>query len=68
MRCFEVLPDDWNEVIELNLNAVFFMSQRIGKSMAARHYGKIINIASMDSFSAVFWFLPTVPAKAELPS
>ena len=51
-RCaaFEVLPDDWNEVIELNLNAVFFMSQRIGKSMAARHYGKIINIASMDSF------------------
>ena len=31
-RCaaFEVLPDDWNEVIELNLNAVFFMSQRLG--------------------------------------
>lgn len=53
-RCaaFEVTQEDWNEVLELNLNAVFFMSQRIGRSMAARRYGKIINIASMDSF---FW-------------
>ena len=51
-RCaaFEVTQEDWNEVLELNLNAVFFMSQRIGRSMAARRYGKIINIASMDSF------------------
>ena len=51
-RCaaFEVTQEDWNEVVELNLNAVFFMSQRIGRSMAARRYGKIINIASMDSF------------------
>ena len=57
-RCaaFEVTQEDWNEVLELNLNAVFFMSQRIGRSMAARRYGKIINIASMDSFLAVFWF------------
>ena len=53
---FEVTQEDWNEVVELNLNAVFFMSQRIGRSMAARRYGKIINIASMDSFLAVFWF------------
>lgn len=69
-RCaaFEVTQEDWNEVVELNLNAVFFMSQRIGRSMAARRYGKIINIASMDSFLAVFWFRPTVPAKAGLPS
>ncbi|MCQ5146682.1 SDR family NAD(P)-dependent oxidoreductase, partial [Enterocloster bolteae] len=29
---------------------VFFMSQIIGRSMAPRRYGKIINIASMDSF------------------
>ena len=51
-RCaaFEVTQEDWNEVVELNLNAVFFMSQIIGRSMAARRYGKIINIASMDSF------------------
>ena len=36
-RCaaFEVTQEDWNEVVELNLNAVFFMSQRIGRSMAA---------------------------------
>ena len=70
-RCaaFEVTQEDWNEVLELNLNAVFFMSQRIGRSMAARRYGKIINIASMDSFlGSVVWFRPTVPAKAGLPS
>ena len=54
-RCaaFEVTQEDWNEVVELNLNAVFFMSQRIGRSMAARRYGKIINIASMASKGGV---------------
>ena len=44
-RCaaFEVTQEDWNEVVELNLNAVFFMSQRIGRSMAGRPFGKNIN-------------------------
>jgi 2-dehydro-3-deoxy-D-gluconate 5-dehydrogenase len=39
-------PDDWDRVIETNLNSVFFLSQIAAQSMANRHGGKIINIAS----------------------
>ena len=41
---------DWDEVIQVNLRAVFFLSQAAGRVMAARHHGKIINIASLLSF------------------
>lgn len=41
---------DWHDVIGLNLNAVFFLSQLAGRHMTARGSGKIINIASMLSF------------------
>lgn len=38
---------DWHEVIDLNLNSLFFLSQLAGQHMIARGSGKIINIASM---------------------
>ncbi|MDG0808484.1 2-dehydro-3-deoxy-D-gluconate 5-dehydrogenase KduD [Cohnella rhizosphaerae] len=41
---------DWFDVIDLNLNAVFFLSQLAGRHMIARGSGKIINIASMLTF------------------
>ncbi|WP_028589217.1 2-dehydro-3-deoxy-D-gluconate 5-dehydrogenase KduD [Paenibacillus massiliensis] len=41
---------DWNAVIDLNLNSVFLLSQLVGQHMIARGSGKIINIASMLSF------------------
>ncbi|OZB98960.1 2-dehydro-3-deoxy-D-gluconate 5-dehydrogenase KduD [Paenibacillus sp. XY044] len=41
---------DWNDVINLNLNSVFFLSQLAGRHMLERGSGKIINIASMLSF------------------
>lgn len=41
---------DWHDVIDLNLHAVFFLSQLAGRHMIARGSGKIINIASMLSF------------------
>ena len=42
--------EDWTAVIEVNLNAVFRLSQLAGREMLARGYGKIINIASLLSF------------------
>lgn len=39
-------PDDWDRVLETNLNSCFFLSQIAARSMAARNAGKIINIAS----------------------
>lgn len=42
-------PLDWDRVIETQLNAVFLLSKIVGKGMAERKRGKIINIASMYS-------------------
>ncbi|MBO7745930.1 2-dehydro-3-deoxy-D-gluconate 5-dehydrogenase KduD [Paenibacillus sp. MWE-103] len=41
---------DWHDVIDLNLNALFFLSQLAGGHMIERGSGKIINIASMLSY------------------
>ena len=38
--------EDWDRVIETNLNSCFFLSQIAARSMVARKHGKIINIAS----------------------
>lgn len=41
---------DWYDVMDLNLNAAFFLCQLAGREMIARGSGKIINIASVLSF------------------
>jgi 2-deoxy-D-gluconate 3-dehydrogenase len=41
---------DWADVMEINLNAVFRLSQLAGREMLAKGSGKIINIASLLSF------------------
>ena len=41
---------DWDDVLQINLKALFFLSQAAGKVMAAQGGGKIINTCSMLSF------------------
>src|SRR5579862_1945149 len=43
-------PEDWDNVIETQLNAVFLLSKLTAQSMMSHHGGKIINIGSMYSF------------------
>jgi 2-dehydro-3-deoxy-D-gluconate 5-dehydrogenase len=43
-------PEDWDMVIETQLNAVFLLSKLAALSMRGRKGGKIINIGSMYSF------------------
>lgn len=44
-------PDeDWDKVIEINLNAQFILSREFGKGMIERGMGKIIFVASVLSF------------------
>ena len=52
--------EDWNAVIEVNLSAVFRLSQLAGRRMLAQASGKIVNIASLLSFQGGI----TVPAYA----
>lgn len=41
---------DWHDVINLNLNTVFFLTQLVGRHMIERGTGKIISVASMLSY------------------
>ncbi len=41
---------DWDDVLQINLKATFFLSQAAARVMAQQGRGKIINIASMLSF------------------
>jgi 2-deoxy-D-gluconate 3-dehydrogenase len=43
--------EDWDRVLRTNLDAAWILSQRFGAQMIARGSGKIINIASVLSFS-----------------
>jgi 2-dehydro-3-deoxy-D-gluconate 5-dehydrogenase len=43
-------PEDWDRVIETNVNGVFLLSRCAAQSMIRQKHGKIINIASMYSF------------------
>ena len=46
----EVAPADWDEVLTVNLDAVFHLCQAAGRVMLAQGHGSIINIASMLSY------------------
>jgi 2-deoxy-D-gluconate 3-dehydrogenase len=52
--------EDWDVILETNLTSMFLLDQLAGRVMLAQGQGKIINIASMLSFSGGF----TVPAYA----
>ncbi|MFT8577116.1 glucose 1-dehydrogenase [Oenococcus kitaharae] len=54
---------DWRAVIDLNLNAVYFLSHAVAKVMAEQHAGKIINIASMQSYRAGKFIFPYTASK-----
>ncbi len=41
---------DWREVMAVNLDALWYLSQAAGKGMCAKGRGRIINIASLLSF------------------
>jgi 2-deoxy-D-gluconate 3-dehydrogenase len=41
---------DWDEVLEINLTAVFRLARAAGRRMVAEGHGKIINIASLLAF------------------
>ena len=42
--------EDWDIVLEVNLNSVFWLAQLAGRHMLKQGYGKIVNIASLLSF------------------
>jgi 2-deoxy-D-gluconate 3-dehydrogenase len=59
-KAAEFPKSDWDQVMAVNMNAVFFLCQSVGKLMLEQGSGKIINIASLLSFQGGL----TVPAYA----
>ncbi|MDR0577818.1 MAG: 2-dehydro-3-deoxy-D-gluconate 5-dehydrogenase KduD [Candidatus Accumulibacter sp.] len=59
-KAAEFPKKDWDFVIGVNMNAVFFMCQEVGKIMLEQGRGKIVNVASLLSFQGGL----TVPAYA----
>jgi NAD(P)-dependent dehydrogenase (short-subunit alcohol dehydrogenase family) len=59
---------DWNRLIDTNLTGTLRTCQIFGRHMIARGYGRIINIASMGSFLALYEVAAYCASKAGLAS
>lgn len=59
----EYKQEDWDAVIEINLNAVYLLSQEVAKVMVEQKSGKIINVASMLSFQGGKFIPPYTASK-----
>ena len=59
----ELTEEDWNTVLQVNLNAVFFLCQAAGRHFVAQGRGKVVNIASLMSFQGGVQIAPYVASK-----
>jgi len=60
--------DNWNKVIDLNLNGVFYGCRSVSKLMISQKFGRIINIASLSALSAPLGQANYASAKAGVVS
>jgi NAD(P)-dependent dehydrogenase (short-subunit alcohol dehydrogenase family) len=51
-KALEYDDSDWDKIIAVNLKGTFLCCQIVGRTMAARQAGKIINMASIGAFIA----------------
>lgn len=64
----EVSDDEWNAIVETNLGGTFRACQVFGVPMLERGRGRIINIASLGSFVALFQTAAYAASKAGVRS
>jgi NAD(P)-dependent dehydrogenase (short-subunit alcohol dehydrogenase family) len=64
----EVPEDEWNMIMETNLTGTLRACQVFGKHMLERGYGRIINIASLSSFVALYEVAAYAASKAAVAS
>lgn len=55
--------DRWDDILRVNVSAVFYVSQAVARRMIARRHGRIINIASATSELARNTVAPYVTSK-----
>jgi NAD(P)-dependent dehydrogenase (short-subunit alcohol dehydrogenase family) len=64
----DVSLDEWNQIMETNLNGTLRACQVFGRKMLERKYGRIINIASLSSFVALYEVAAYAASKAAVAS
>ena len=64
----EVPLSEWNRILETNLTGTFQACQVFGRKMIERKYGRIINIASISSFVALYEVAAYSASKAAVAS
>ena len=45
--------DDWNSVLNTNLNSFFYLTRRLLKNMMTRRWGRIVNMASLSGIKGL---------------
>jgi len=45
--------DDWKSIIDLHLNAFFFITRRLIKNMLSHRYGRIVNVVSLSGIKGL---------------
>ncbi|PYV08337.1 MAG: 2-deoxy-D-gluconate 3-dehydrogenase [Acidobacteria bacterium] len=50
----EFADEDWNRVLNINLNGTWYACQMVGRVMKEQAYGRIINIASIGAFLSLY--------------
>ena len=59
----QVSPQSWQDQLNVHLGAPFFLTQALASQMKARNWGRIINIASVQSYRALSNSAPYGSAK-----
>lgn len=68
MPTLDFPEEDWNAILETNLNGTLRACQVFGRHMIERGYGRIINVASLTSFVAAFEVAAYSASKAAVAS
>jgi NAD(P)-dependent dehydrogenase (short-subunit alcohol dehydrogenase family) len=64
----DVGEEEWNDILDTNLGGVLRACQVFGRHMIERGYGRIINIASLSSFVALYEVAAYAASKAAVAS
>jgi NAD(P)-dependent dehydrogenase (short-subunit alcohol dehydrogenase family) len=64
----EFTEEDWNAILETNLTGTLRACQVFGRHMLEREYGRIINIASLSTFVALYEVAAYSASKAAVAS
>lgn len=59
----DLTEEDWDSILNIDLKAVFFLSQVVGRRMIQQKKGKIINVASILGMVGDWFVLPYCVAK-----